>query len=120
MIQRMFGHPAAAILRAIEAFARVESSDREKPIMIVENTQSTDWASLTFVGQRHVFDLRFEGEGAVVTAALAHLRANIGDIDIPLAGHFVADIGVEADTEVAPTPEDGCGRLRIAALSIRD
>jgi hypothetical protein len=88
--------------------------------MIVENMVATDWASLTFVGQRHVFDLRFEGELDAVNTVLARLRADIAELEIPLAGYFVAEIGVEADVGDAQLHEDRSGCLRIAALSIRD
>lgn len=75
MKARGSGHPGATILRAIAELVRIGVGDREKPMMIIEDSRSTDWASITFTGQRHEFDLRFEGDADGVGAAVAHLRA---------------------------------------------
>jgi hypothetical protein len=128
MIPRLTGHPATTVLRAVAALARIDQPDRQNPMMIVEAVRVTDWASVTFVGQRHEFDLRFDGEADAVAAVLARLDDALGDLEIPLAGHFVAEIRAEppgaAPADAAkvadPSCDAGSGRVRIAALTIRD
>ena len=46
--------------------------------------KTRDWASATFVGVRH--------EIAFVCAADATLIDALPDVDLPMAGHFVADL----------------------------
>ena len=125
MIRNPIGHAATRILREVENLVRISNSDREKPIVVIEEIRSTDWASVTFVGQRHMFDLRLDGEADAVAAAMVRLVDALPEHDIPIAGHFIAEIGVMPGIAVAagalalPAGHTSLS-LRIAALVLRD
>ncbi len=123
-MQRIGSHPATAILRSLADIVRITALDREKPTLIVEDIRSTPWASITFTGLRHEFDLRLEGETESVALAILGFGADLGDLEVPMAGHFLAEIAVvstgpaEIVTDMAP---GHCARrLRIEALTVRD
>jgi hypothetical protein len=121
MNRNAIGHVATMLVHAIGTLARIASDDREKPIVIIEAVRATDWASLTFVGQRHELDLRIEGPCEAVDSALARIEAGIADAEIAIRGHFIAEIGV-VPGRTAPAPQAGhVGRcLRIEALVLND
>lgn len=50
------------------------------------------WASVTFTGARHCLALV-----ALETPALRAWLAALPDLDLPLSGHLVADLAVEAE-----------------------
>jgi regulation of enolase protein 1 (concanavalin A-like superfamily) len=87
-------HIQSALLRAITAQAGIDTSDRQKTILVVESVCSDDWASATFVGATHQLDLRLEGDREPVQAAVAALHAGLAEREIPINGHIVAEIGV--------------------------
>jgi hypothetical protein len=118
------GHAATVILRRIHELARITVADRKKPILVIEEIRSTDWASLTFQGQRHVFELRLDGGVPPVATALASLAAELPEADVPISGHFVAEIAVTPG-EVVPArgsaaPGQVSQSLRVEALVLRD
>lgn len=123
-MQRIGQHPATAILRSINELVRIGLSDREIPIVVVEEIRTTEWASITFTGLRHEFDLRLEGDQDRVGAALAHLTDRLGEIDVPMAGHFLAEIAVAtvaaSEAIAGGAPGQQGQRLRIEALTVRD
>ena len=123
-MHRISQYPATAILRHVVELSRIGFEDREKPTVIVEDMVSTDWASITFAGLCHVIALRLEGDRDVVAAAVARLADDLGDADLPIAGHFVAEIAVtavEAAQPIAAVSTMHCAqRLRIEALTVRD
>ena len=123
-MQRIGHHRAAAILRAFYDLTRIGLGDRQIPIVIVEDIRSREWASITFAGLRHEFDLRLEGECSDVSAALRHLADYLGETDMPMAGHFLAEIAVVQDADAVAiaysAPGHHAQRLRIEALTIRD
>lgn len=84
-------HVSAALLRAIAACGGLSATDREKPIMIVEEVVSTDWASATFVGATHVLQLRFEGAGKAI-ADVFRAFDDLAECEIPIPGHIVAEL----------------------------
>lgn len=88
-------HVAAALLRAVANCAGLTSSDRKKPIMIVEETVSTDWASATFVGATHCLKLRLEGGEAAMAEAFGAL-VGLAEREIAIPGHIVADLTAAA------------------------
>lgn len=124
MIRNPIGHVATRLLREIEALVRIGNEDRQKPTMIVEEIRSTDWASLTFVGQRHELDLRLDGDGDAVAAALARLVDDLAERDIPISGYFIADIRIiPGNAYAAADAQPGsrcCQPLSIEALVLRD
>lgn len=119
------GHVATVLLRQIGAVARIDPLDREKTIIVVNDIRATDWASLTFVGQRFEFDLRLDGDPGSVADAIDRLDKGIADAEIAIKGHFVAEIRV-IPVESAAVDEQPivAGRLarniRIDALVLRD
>lgn len=53
----------------------------------VEHTESRDWASATFVGQRHGITVRIDGDSRRALSALA-------EAELPLERGFVADLSI--------------------------
>ena len=82
------------ILRAVAAVASLDGHGREKPIMVIEELRSQDWASATFIGQRHELDLRIDGKAAAVAAAASRLTAELANHEVPLPGYFIAELAV--------------------------
>ncbi len=120
MMRGTTGAAANAILRQIGALARIDGLDRQKPILIIEDIRSVDWASLTFVGERHEFDLRLEGESGAVTEAMARIEATLGDCEFALAGRFLAEVSVDIGDGLALRDGGAARQFRVDALSIRD
>lgn len=94
----------AALLRGIAAAAGLDAADRQKPLLIVEELRTHDWASATFEGARHEFDLRLDGSAQAVQAAWALLAASLREWNFTMRGHIVADIDLARPT-AAPRPE---------------
>ncbi|PZN96113.1 MAG: hypothetical protein DCF31_04870 [Alphaproteobacteria bacterium] len=113
-------HIALAIVRAIGRIAQLSALDRHKPILVVENAGSTDWASATFVGATHDIDLRIVGSGAEVEAAVAAIEARLRDHEFTIAGHIVAEIAVLPGCSVAVPDGMVSKSLTVNALTIRD
>lgn len=82
----------AALLRGIAAAAQLDAANREKPILVVEEIRSVDWASVTFVGARHCFELRLDGELEGIKDAVQALALRIPDWEFRIPGHIDADI----------------------------
>jgi len=78
---------ASALLRALVARSRV-SRDR----ILLTDVHSTDWQSLTFVGERHQLDLRVTGRGSLEIAR--RICSGLEDAEFNIAGQIVADITV--------------------------
>ncbi len=113
-------HLETLLLRAVADAAGIASPDRQKTVMIVEELLSRDWASVTFVGVLHELRLRLEGPAAETRAAATLLAASIGERDIALPGHFVAEIEVTARAAVV-MPEDMIAiSLTVNSLVLRD
>ncbi len=101
--------PAAAGL--LRAFLRRGGIDRDR-ILLTEFT-STDWQSLTFVGERHEMILRVPGPGADGLAA--RLTQELGEGDFSIPGQIVADIALACPPA---RNRDGSVTLSIEALTI--
>jgi hypothetical protein len=103
--------PAAlGLLRALAARAGVPR-DR---ILLTEWT-STDWQSLTFVGERHEACIRIIGADAADGAS--RLVSGIEDAELNVPGHVVADIRLWNGGEA---PADGSVLLRLEALTVEE
>ena len=124
MIRTPIGHVATAILREIDSLARIGPADRQKPMIVIEELRAFDWASITFVGQRHELDLRLDGDADVVAAALVRLGDELATADIPMAGHFIAEIRVVPGERLLADATQPSGsvrqQLRVEALVLRD
>lgn len=101
---------AAALLRSLLGRAGVER-DR----ILLTEFRSTDWQSLTFIGERHEIRLRIPGpdSGLIVRRLLDGLE----NAEFEVWGHFVADITV---AEGPFNREDGSVELGIEALTVAD
>ena len=81
----------------------------------VEPIAQTEWASVTFTGARHSLRATLEGDGAV--GAAADFLGAMGELELPIPGHIVADIAL-----VAEERRDGGAYacLELEALTIED
>ena len=113
-------HIHAAILRAIGDSGAFDATDREKPTLTAESMQSTDWASATFIGATHDFDLRITGSRHSVAAALCLLVGNLPDRNIPIAGHIVAEVAVIPGTQYTIGSDMIANSLTVNVLTIMD
>jgi hypothetical protein len=120
-MMRMAGtHVHAAVMRAITRIAGAALPDRQKPVLIVEDIRSQDWASVTFIGATHAIDLRLEGDADVVAAANRCLISEIAEHDIPVAGQIVADIAVTLSSVAAGAGDSIAHSLTVNLLTILD
>jgi hypothetical protein len=107
MMKLALSPAAAGLLRALVSRAGV-NRDR----ILLSEFRSTDWQSLTFMGERHVMDLRIPGPDAGVIAA--RLTDGLADAEFAIPGQIVADIGLERP---ALENADGSISLFIEALT---
>ena len=101
---------AAGLLRALLAKGGI---DRDR--ILLTAFRSTDWQSLTFVGERHEMELRIPGPGA--DQLVQRLTLNLGDSEFSIPGQIVADIGLERPPEYN---RDASINLFIEALTIAE
>ena len=87
---------ASAMLRALLARAG-EDADR----ILLTDVRSTDWQSLTFVGERHRF--RFSIPGPAAVDILDRLDGGLAEAEFEIPGHVVADVAIERLGEHART-----------------
>jgi hypothetical protein len=110
-MMRMAMSPAAAgLLRALLFRAGV---DRDR--ILLTEFRSTDWQSLTFIGEQHRFRLRIPSAGASEIAA--RLVNGLGEDDLTVAGHVVANIALAGEPERQP---DGSMVISIEALTVEE
>lgn len=98
----------AALLRALLTRALV---DRDR----LTNYRSTDWQSLTFVGERH--ELRFRVAGPDAQTIYERMTEKLDDTEFSIPRQIVADVVVYGQ----PTREpDGSISFAIEALTIQE
>lgn len=108
MMKLALSPAAAGLLRALLARAGV-NRDR----ILLTDFRSTDWQSLTFIGERHEMELRVPAPDA---AALAdRLTNDLDEAEFSIPGQIVADIGL---ARAAATHADGSVTVCIEALTI--
>ncbi len=101
---------ASALLRA---FLDRASLTRDR--ILLTHYRSTDWQSLTFVGERHEFAFRLVGPDA--DALHARLTDGLADAEFALPRQVVADIVVPSE----PVREaDGSLSFAVEALTIEN
>ena len=110
MMRLAMSAAAAALLRSLLARAGV---DRGR--ILLTEFRSTDWQSLTFVGERHRIRLRIPDPGAAGIAA--SLVTGIEEAEFQVPGHFVADIALAGEPEQQP---DGSILVAIEALTVEE
>lgn len=101
---------AAGLLRTFIARA---GEDRDR--ILLTEIQSTDWQSLTFVGERH--QLRFNLPGPDAGRLLDLLSAGLEDAEFTISGHIVADVTI-AGTPIRSA--DGSISFVVEALTIAE
>ena len=101
---------AAGLLRSLLARAGV---DRDR--ILLTEFRSTDWQSLTFIGERHEIGLRASGGDAA--RIVERLTDRLEDVEWQIPGQIVADIALDG-----PPVETGDGSmvLTIEALTIAE
>jgi hypothetical protein len=110
MMRLAMSPPAAALLRSLLRRAGV---DRNR--ILLTDFRSTDWQSLIFTGEQHMIRLRIPGPDAAAVAG--HLLDGLDNADMPIPGHFVADIALRGDPE---TDADGSITLVLEALTVEE
>ena len=98
----------SGLLRALLARAAIPR-DR----ILLTELRSTDWQSLTFIGERHEIELRIPGPDARVVESRITSGLDHAEFEIP--GQIVADVAL---IEVPLAQDDGSLMLKIEALTI--
>ena len=100
----------AALLRALLVRARV---DRDR--ILLTEYRSTDWQSLTFVGERHEMRFRVAGPGS--EEIYRAMTGDLTDAEFAMPGQVLADVAVFG----APARQtDGSISFAIEALTIAE
>ncbi len=108
MMKLALSPAAAGLLRALVARVGV---DRDR--ILLTEFRSTDWQSLTFIGERHEMELRITGPDAERLAK--QMTADLADAEFAIPGQIVADVGLERPPARNP---DGSISLFLEALTI--
>ena len=110
MMKLALSTAAAGLLRSLLARAGI-NRDR----ILLTEFRSTDWQSLTFMGERHEMELRLPGPDA--KALVDRLTIGLADAEFSIPGQIVADI----DLKRPPIRNaDGSFSLHLEALTIAE
>ena len=108
---RLAMSPAAAgLLRSLLARTGVER-DR----ILLTEFRSTDWQSVTFIGEQDRIRLRVPQPGAAWISD--KLVNGLGECEFSIPGHVVADIALAGEPE---EQDDGSFVLTIEALTVEE
>ena len=99
---------ASALLRLL-----LQRCGASRDRILLTEFRSTDWQSLTFVGERHEIRLRIAGPDS--HGAAVALLDGLEDQEFDLNGHIVADIKAVGKELWA---EDGSVEVRLEALTL--
>ena len=108
MMRMKMSAAAAGLLREL---LRRGGVDRNR--ILLTEFRSTDWQSLTFIGEKHRIRLRIPAPEAAETAS--RLVNGLEDAEFSLPGHIVADIALDGEPE---RHEDRSVSLTIDALTV--
>ena len=108
MMRLAMSPAAAALLRSLLSRAGIKR-DR----ILLTEFRSTDWQSLTFIGEQHKIRLRIPAPDAGET--VARLVNGLEDCEFSIGGHVVADVALDGDPQTNP---DGSVSLAIEALTV--
>ena len=108
-MMRLAMSPAAAGL--LRSLLRRGGVDRDR--ILLTEFRSTDWQSLTFIGEQHKIRLRIPQPDAAEIAS--RLVNGLEDCEFSIPGHVVADIAVDGEPQ---TNDDGSIALAIEALTV--
>jgi hypothetical protein len=101
---------ASALLRAL-----IERAGVPRDRILLMGIRSTDWQSLTFIGERHEIQLRIPGAGSGPIAE--RLCADLADAEFEIPGAIVVDIVVSGGPR---RQTDGAVLIDIEALTIEE
>jgi hypothetical protein len=90
------------------------------PALVVEGFSCEPWASLTFAGARHHLALRLSGPIDSVEAASDRIEALLASGDLPLAGHFLAEVALGEREATIGNDDMMHLRIELEALTIED
>ncbi|MFN7175295.1 MAG: hypothetical protein ACK4MX_00240 [Thermaurantiacus sp.] len=100
-MRMIFGDVHQSLLRSVRNAIAADSwlgkwsvAGSSEPALVIEDFNSTPWASLTFTGRRHSIALRLTGPTMEVEAAYDRLVALLTEPAFELKGHFRAEIDV--------------------------
>jgi hypothetical protein len=80
----------ASALNSHAALQQVLVAGLNAATVMIESDRETPWASATFSGTRHYFDITVSGNEAI--AAAANLGTMISEDRVSIDGHVIADI----------------------------
>lgn len=119
---RILRRPSEPIQPSMPRAQRRDCQGRLAAVLLAQAGDEADledagfrpWCSATFLGAQHRITLRLAGRGALARAD--QLAMDLPEADLPLPGHIVADIAVDA---IRPQ-EDGTVLVDLAILTIED
>lgn len=110
-MMRLAMSPAAAgLLRAL-----LHRTGVNRNRILLTEFRSTDWQSLTFIGEQHKIRVRIPAPGAGEIAG--QLVNGLDEAEFSIPGHCVADIALSGEPE---RQEDGAIVLAIEALTVAE
>ena len=110
-MMRLAMSPAAAgLLRSL-----LNRTGVERDRILLTEFRSTDWQSLTFIGEQHRIRLRIpEPNAGKITDRLVN---GLGESEFSSPGHVVADLALAGEPE---RQEDGSCVITIEALTVAE
>lgn len=99
---------ASGLLRALLSRAAVPR-DR----ILLTEIRSTEWQSLTFIGERHQIELRIPGPEARETSV--RIIGGLDQAEFNIPGQIVADVALIGEPR---TNDDGSLTVKVEALTI--
>lgn len=110
-MMRLAMSPAAAGL--LRSLLRRAGIDRDR--ILLTEFRSTDWQSLTFIGEQHQIRLRIPPPDAAEIAS--RLVNGLTDDEFSIPGHVVADVVLAGEPE---RQHDGSIVIAIEALTVEE
>lgn len=98
----------------------IESADAHCPHVTLERFETAPWASATFSGHRHEFELLLAGEEDAVDGLANAMIQDFLNEDLRVAGNAVADIAHTHTDKIVDGEGAAAVRLRFEALSVSD
>ncbi len=110
MMRPALSSAAAGLLRGL-----IDRVGLDRNRVLLSDFRSTDWQSLTFIGERHEIRLRLPAPGAAGIAE--RLTAGLADAEWRVPGQIVADIALAG---AMVHHRDGSISLSLEALTIAE
>jgi hypothetical protein len=108
---RLAMSPAAAGL--LRSLLRRAGIDRDR--ILLTEFRSTDWQSLTFIGEQHQIRIRIPAPDAAEVAS--RLVNGLADDEFEIPGHILADVALAGEPE---RRQDGSIAIAIEALTVEE